>query len=94
MANPSRALTPASRSRSPRPATKRVEPQLVRFNGQAYQSKYRNFNVDSSGRAALATEGFSVQEYPFLGQQQAKRRHVLAHQARPTAAPHAALARR
>ena len=38
---------------------------LVRFNGQAYQSKYRNFNVDSSGRAALATEGFSVQEYPF-----------------------------
>lgn len=38
---------------------------LVRFNGQAYESKYRNLSVDSSGRAALSTEGVSVQEYPF-----------------------------
>jgi hypothetical protein len=38
---------------------------LVRFNGQAYEAKYRNLNVDASGRAALATEGMSVQEYPF-----------------------------
>lgn len=38
---------------------------LVRFNGQAYQSKYRNLNVDASGRTTLATEGNSVQEYPF-----------------------------
>ncbi|MCB1886446.1 MAG: DUF1329 domain-containing protein [Rhodocyclaceae bacterium] len=38
---------------------------LVRFNGQAYQSKYRNLNVDASGRVTLATEGNSVQEYPF-----------------------------
>ena len=38
---------------------------LVRFNGQAYEAKYRNLNVDSSGRAVLATEGQSVQEYPF-----------------------------
>jgi hypothetical protein len=38
---------------------------LVRFNGQAYQSKYRNLNVDASGRATLATEGNSTQDYPF-----------------------------
>lgn len=38
---------------------------LVRFNGPAYESKYRNLNVDANGRAALATEGNSVQEYPF-----------------------------
>lgn len=38
---------------------------LVRFNGQAYESKYRNLNVDASGGVTLATEGNSVQEYPF-----------------------------
>jgi hypothetical protein len=38
---------------------------LVRFNGQAYESKYRNLTVDASGRATLAVEGQSVQEYPF-----------------------------
>ncbi len=38
---------------------------LVRFNGQAYEAKYRNFSVDASGRTTLATEGMSVQEYPF-----------------------------
>jgi len=38
---------------------------LVRFNGQAYESKYRNLTVDANGRPALATEGNSVQEYPF-----------------------------
>ncbi|HOM13638.1 MAG TPA: DUF1329 domain-containing protein [Rubrivivax sp.] len=38
---------------------------LVRFNGQAYESKYRNLTIDSSGRATLATEGNSVQEYPY-----------------------------
>jgi hypothetical protein len=38
---------------------------LVRFNGQAFEAKYRNLNVDASGRAALSTEGLSVQEYPF-----------------------------
>jgi hypothetical protein len=38
---------------------------LVRFNGAAYESKYRNLNVDASGRPTLATEGMSVQEYPF-----------------------------
>jgi len=38
---------------------------LVRFNGQAYESKYRNITVDASGRATLATEGVSTQEYPF-----------------------------
>ncbi len=38
---------------------------LLRFNGAAYESKYRNLTVDASGRATLATEGVSVQEYPF-----------------------------
>ena len=38
---------------------------LVRFNGQAYEAKYRNLNVDASGRTTLATEGVSNQEYPF-----------------------------
>jgi hypothetical protein len=38
---------------------------LVRFNGPAYEAKYRNLNVDSSGRTTLATEGLSNQEYPF-----------------------------
>lgn len=38
---------------------------LVRFNGQAYESKYRNLSVDASGRTTLATEGVSTQEYPF-----------------------------
>ncbi|HSW24330.1 MAG TPA: DUF1329 domain-containing protein [Burkholderiaceae bacterium] len=38
---------------------------LVRFNGQAYESKYRNLSVDASGRTTLAVEGQSVQEYPF-----------------------------
>jgi hypothetical protein len=38
---------------------------LVRFNGQAYEAKYRNLSVDASGRTTLATEGISTQEYPF-----------------------------
>src|SRR5262245_25020018 len=38
---------------------------LVRFNGQAYEAKYRNLNVDASGRTALATEGVSNQEFPY-----------------------------
>lgn len=38
---------------------------LVRFNGQSYAAKYRNLNVDASGRTTLATEGMNVQDYPF-----------------------------
>ncbi len=38
---------------------------LVRFNGQAYEAKYRNLSVDANGRPSLSTEGNSVQEYPF-----------------------------
>lgn len=38
---------------------------LVRFNGVAYESRYRNITVDASGRATLAVEGQSVQEFPF-----------------------------
>ena len=38
---------------------------LVRFNGQAYEAKYRNLSVDASGRTTLSTEGVSTQEYPF-----------------------------
>ena len=54
---------------------------LVRFNGQAYEAKYRNLNVDASGRATLATEGISVAGIPVLGQHQDRLRHLLAHQA-------------
>ncbi len=54
---------------------------LVRFNGVAYEAKYRNLNVDSSGHVTLATEGLSVQEYPFWDTTQAVGRHLLAHQA-------------
>jgi Protein of unknown function (DUF1329) len=38
---------------------------LLRFNGESYTAKYRNLNVDSSGHTALATEGASVEEFPF-----------------------------
>jgi hypothetical protein len=38
---------------------------LVRFNGQAYTSKYRNIFVDANGRPTLTVEGLSVQEYPY-----------------------------
>jgi len=38
---------------------------LVRFNGQSYEAKYRNLNVDAAGRVTLATEGNSVVEFPF-----------------------------
>ena len=38
---------------------------LVRFNGVAYEEKYRNYNVDASGRPALSTEGNVVEEYPY-----------------------------
>jgi uncharacterized protein DUF1329 len=38
---------------------------LVRFNGQAYEAKYRNLNVDANGHVALATEGVSNQEFPY-----------------------------
>jgi hypothetical protein len=54
---------------------------LVRFNGQAYEAKYRNLNVDASGHPALATEGMSVQDFPYWGHRQGGRGHLLAHQA-------------
>ena len=38
---------------------------LLRFNGAAYAVKYRNWNVDASGRATLSTEGSIVQEFPY-----------------------------
>jgi hypothetical protein len=38
---------------------------LVRFNGVAYEVKYSNWNVDSSGRPTLSTEGTIAQEYPY-----------------------------
>ncbi len=38
---------------------------LLRFDGQGYEAKYRNLNVDASGHTALATEGLSNQEYPY-----------------------------
>jgi len=43
---------------------------LVRFNGVAYENKYRNLSVDSSGHASLTTEGNSIQEYPYWDEAQ------------------------
>jgi hypothetical protein len=38
---------------------------LVRFNGQAYEAKYRNLSVDANGHVSLSTAGTSVEEYPY-----------------------------
>jgi len=38
---------------------------LVRFQGSAYTVKYRNWNIDASGRPSVSTEGSIVQEYPY-----------------------------
>ena len=38
---------------------------LVRFQGVAYNVKYRNWNIDASGRPSVSTEGSIVQEYPY-----------------------------
>src|SRR5574340_675420 len=38
---------------------------LLRFNGVAYEAKYRNLNVDAAGHVTLSTEGASQQEYPY-----------------------------
>ena len=38
---------------------------LLRFNGVAYQAKYRNLSVDTAGRTTLSVEGQSTQEFPF-----------------------------
>jgi hypothetical protein len=38
---------------------------LLRYNGHAYELKYRSLYVDASGRAVLATEGLIAQEYPY-----------------------------
>jgi hypothetical protein len=38
---------------------------LVRFNGVAYEARYRNLTMDANGRVTLAVEGQSTQEYPF-----------------------------
>lgn len=38
---------------------------LVRYQGIAYSVKYRNWNIDASGRPSVSTEGSIVQEYPY-----------------------------
>ena len=67
---------------------------LVRFNGQAYEAKYRNLNVDASGRTTLATEGLSIQEYPFWDNDQDRRPTPSGASSSPTPARRAAPARR
>jgi hypothetical protein len=37
---------------------------LVRFNGLAYQARYRNYNVNA-GHATLSVEGDAAEEYPY-----------------------------
>lgn len=38
---------------------------LVRFQGVAYSVKYRNWNIDASGRPSVSTEGTIAQEFPY-----------------------------
>lgn len=38
---------------------------LLRYNGQAYTTKYDSINVDSAGKAVLATSGEIDVEYPY-----------------------------
>ncbi|MBI2277950.1 MAG: DUF1329 domain-containing protein [Dechloromonas sp.] len=38
---------------------------LVRFQGVAYSLKYRNWNIDASGRPSVSTEGSITQEFPY-----------------------------
>ncbi|MHA7598809.1 DUF1329 domain-containing protein [Alicycliphilus sp. T452] len=38
---------------------------LVRFQGVAYSVKYRNWNIDASGRPSVSTEGTITQEFPY-----------------------------
>jgi hypothetical protein len=38
---------------------------LMRFNGQAYEAKYRNISVDAGGHPALSVEADAVQDYPY-----------------------------
>src|SRR5438067_4011291 len=38
---------------------------LLRYNGQAYEFKYRAMYVDASGKTILATEGTATQDYPY-----------------------------
>ena len=38
---------------------------LVRYQGVAYNVKYRNWNIDASGRPSISTEGGIAQEYPY-----------------------------
>ncbi|HSV52996.1 MAG TPA: DUF1329 domain-containing protein [Burkholderiaceae bacterium] len=38
---------------------------LLHFNGRMVVSKYRNVNVDASGRATVASEGIAELDYPY-----------------------------
>ena len=46
---------------------------LVRFNGQAYEAKYRNLNVDASGRVDAGHRGHERPGVSVLGQQPSRR---------------------
>ena len=67
---------------------------LVRFNGQAYEAKYRNLTRRLQRPADAGHRGQQRAGVPVLGQQQDQRRDLLAHQADATPARHAAPARR
>ena len=68
---------------------------LVRFNGQAYEAKYRNLNVDAERPArSLATEGVSAQEYPYWDTSEDRPPTPTGASSSPTPARRAAPARR
>ena len=67
---------------------------LVRFNGQAYEAKYRNLNVDASGRADAGHRGHERAGVPVLGRDARPRPTPTGASSSPTPARRAAPARR
>jgi hypothetical protein len=46
---------------------------LLRYQGEAFTTKYESWNVDSSGVASLATAGEIFEEFPLVNQKEAAR---------------------
>ncbi|UTW12375.1 DUF1329 domain-containing protein [Marinobacterium rhizophilum] len=49
----------------PQSGTEAMWNHLLRFQGQAYQTKYDSWNVDAAGVATLATTGTAYNDYPI-----------------------------
>ena len=67
---------------------------LVRFNGQAYEAKYRNLNVDASGRTDAGHRRHERRRNTRTGTTPRPRPRPTGASSSPTPARHAAPARR